>query len=259
MDKTHLPASDMKKPRFIRKSALECLGLKLYSYWVLNDGFISTPADTIIHIAYIIDGYGYYGDIKMKIGDIVAFGLNKHPIRFEVHNISMFIIDIDFSLFYSITGMEPSICRSSVFLDKKNPFSRLGQMLFQHPVKYWIYNIEFYIPRVLEKHRYHLNNTMQRVVFATKEIAKERSFHSIASDMKISYRQLQRDFHSILGLSLKEYRSILRFYGAAHRLKKESIHTVVQNTGFYDQAHMNKEFKKKSGWTPKEVSVHYYY
>jgi AraC-like DNA-binding protein len=259
MDKTFLPADDMQKPQYLKKSALADIGLKLYSYWILKEGYISTPADTAVHIAYILDGYGYYGDIKIKAGDVVAFGLNIQPIRFNVFNISMFIIDMDFSLFYSITGLKPSICRDSVFLDNRNSFVRLGKMLFQHPVKYWIYNIEAYVLRVLEKHRFPLNKTMERVVFATNEIDKERDFNSIANDLKISHRQLQRDFHSILGLSLKEYRSIRRFYGAAHKLKKKSILEVARDTGYCDQAHMNKEFKKKSGWTPREVSKHHYY
>ncbi len=259
MEKELLPAIDMKIPQYIRKSALEYIGLKLYSYWILEDGYITTPADTAVHIAYILDGYGQYGNIKVKAGDIVAFGLNIHPLHLKVHKISMFILDMDFSLFYSITGLEPSLCHNSIFLDKKNPFCRLGRMLFQHPVKYWIPNIEAYILRVFEKHSFPISSTMERVIFAAKEVAKDRELHSIASDMEISYRQLQRDFHSVLGLSLKEYRSILRFYVAAHSLKNESIIQVAHNTGYYDQSHMNKEFKKKSGWTPREVSKHHYY
>jgi AraC-like DNA-binding protein len=52
---------------------------------------------------------------------------------------------------------------------------------------------------------------------------------------------------------------IRRFYGAAHKLKKQSINEVISHCGFYDQSHMTKEFKKRSGWTPKEVSAHHYY
>jgi AraC-like DNA-binding protein len=77
--------------------------------------------------------------------------------------------------------------------------------------------------------------------------------------MAISIRQLQRDFHSILGISLNEYRIILRFYVAAHGLKNGSIADVAHEAGYYDQSHMSREFKKRSGWTPRQVSMHHYY
>lgn len=249
----------MKKPLLLKKSALQDKGLKLYSYWKLKEGFISAPADTAIHIAYIIEGYGSYGEFKVKAGDVVAFGLNIEPIIFNAHNISMFILDMDFTLFYSVTGLKPAVCQKTVFLDLKNPFYRLGQMLLQHPVKYWIHNIEAFLLSILNKQKFQLSNTMERVFYATNEIDKERSFIAISKDLSISYRQLQRDFISVLGLSLKEYQSIRRFYRAAHKLKKESILDVAKNSGYCNQSHMNKEFKTKSGWTPKEVTKHHYY
>jgi AraC-like DNA-binding protein len=259
MDRTSLPAYDMQKPQYIRKSKLENIGLWYYSYWILDEGYLSTPAYTAVHIAYILDGYGYYGNIKVKAGDVVAFGLNTSPIRCKVHNLSVYILDMDFKLFYSITGLKPSVCHGSIFLDKKNFFFQTGKILFQHPVKYWIHNIESYILHALEKNKFPVSNIMERVMTATKEIEKNRDLHSIARDMEISSRQLQRDFHSILGLSLKEYMGIRRFYGAAHKLKNQSINEVISHCGFYDQSHMTKEFKKRSGWTPKEVSAHHYY
>jgi AraC-like DNA-binding protein len=259
MTATLTPANGMKKPLLLKKSTLQDKGLKLYSYWKLSDGFITAPADTAVHIAFVIEGYGYYGKLKVKAGDVLAFGLNIQPNHLKAHNIAMFIIDLDFTLFYSITGLRPVICRDSVLLDSKNPFYRLGQILFPHPVKHWIPNIEAFISRTLDKQNYRLNNTMIRVSYATNEIDKERDFAAIAEDLNISYRQLQRDFLSVLGLSLKEYQSIRRFYRAAHRLKKESLLKVAQNSGYCNQSHMNKEFKSKSGWTPKEVSKHCYY
>ena len=46
MENTPLPAKDMRKPQYIKKSSLKNIGLKLYSYWILKDGYISLPSDT---------------------------------------------------------------------------------------------------------------------------------------------------------------------------------------------------------------------
>ncbi len=260
MDKKIILADNMRIPQYIIKSSLENIGLKLYSYWILKDGYISSPADITIHIAYIINGHGYYDDLKVKAGDVLIYGLNEYPIHMKVHEISMFIIDMDFTFFYSITGLKPCICQNSIFLDKENPFYHLGQVLFQCSVQSWIPKIETYIHYIFERHRFPIkSNAIERVVIAAREIVMERDFRSIADDMSVSYRQLQRDFNSILGISLIEYRNINRFYKAARSLKKNSITEAAHNAGYYDQAHMNREFKKKSGWTPKQVSIYHYY
>lgn len=259
MENTPLPAKDMRKPQYIKKSSLKNIGLQLYSYWILKDGYISLPSDTAVHVAYIIEGYGISEIAKVKAGDVVAFGLNRAPVRFSVHNMRCFILDMDFSLFYSITGLIPSISNSPLFLDKTNLFFQMGQRLFPHPVKYWIHNIEIYIPRMLEKSNYPISDTLKRVIAATRELKREDDFNAIANGLNVSYRQLQRDFNSILGLTPKEYRSILRFYVAAHSLKREKIVDVARISGFFDQSHMTKEIKKRSGWTPKELSGHYYF
>lgn len=259
MNRTTLPVCNMQQPQYIRKSKLANKGLWYYSYWHQKDGYLSTPADMAIHIVFVLEGYGYYGNIKIKAGDVVACGLNTAPILCRGHNITLYILDMDFKLFYSVTGLNPSVCRSFLFLDKKNFFYQMGRILFQHPVKYWIHNIEAYISHALEKNKYPVNISLERVVIATREIEKNKELYIIASELKISYRQLQRDFHSILGLSLKEYMGIRRFYSAAHRLKHQSINEVIHSCGFYDQSHITREFRKRSGWTPKEVSAHYYY
>lgn len=66
MENTPLPAKDMRKPQYIKKSSLKNIGLKLYSYWILKDGYISLPSDTAVHIAYIIEGYGISEIAKVK-------------------------------------------------------------------------------------------------------------------------------------------------------------------------------------------------
>jgi hypothetical protein len=78
-------------------------------------------------------------------------------------------------------------------------------MLFQYPVTGCIPKIEAYIQYVFDKHSFPLSNIMERVVFAATGIAKGRDFNCIASGIEMFYRQLQRDFQSMLGLSLKEY------------------------------------------------------
>lgn len=256
MKEENFTPSYIAKPQYTVNSTLEEMGLNLYSYWKLEDGNLTLPADISIRIIFILVGCGYYGNRKAVAGDVVAIGLNKKAIDIQVCKVTSFVLHMDFNFFHLITGLEPYLCHDFLFLDKKNPFYRLGQMLFPHPVIRWKPMIEAYMKNILDERKYSKNSiSMERVTYAVKEVSKTCDFHSIAKSMAISHRQLQRDFLSFLGLTLNEYRNIRRFKEAAHSLKYKSITDVAHSVGYYDQSHMNREFKKKSGLTPKQIRI----
>ena len=64
-------------------------------------------------------------------------------------------------------------------------------------------------------------------------------------------RQINRYFHKYIGISLKEYCNILRFYAALPQIKKGKF---FPEQNFADQAHFIKAIKKRSGLTPKELN-----
>lgn len=69
----------------------------------------------------------------------------------------------------------------------------------------------------------------------------------------ISLRQLQRRFKSYIGLTIKEFSSIIRFKNAEMNIKSNpelSFMQIAFTTGFYDHAHMNHEFKRITGENP---------
>ncbi|MEL7003345.1 MAG: helix-turn-helix domain-containing protein [Bacteroidota bacterium] len=76
---------------------------------------------------------------------------------------------------------------------------------------------------------------------------------SLATDLAISPRQLQRKFKENLGLTLKEFTGVLRFQNAIKRLKEDHSRSLLQiafDCGYYDHAHISNHFKKLSGKTP---------
>ncbi|MNC76550.1 Helix-turn-helix domain protein [compost metagenome] len=57
----------------------------------------------------------------------------------------------------------------------------------------------------------------------------------------------------MLGITLSDYARILRFYRSIGFMKQMSGAEAACLSGYFDQAHMTKEFKKLSGWTPMQV------
>lgn len=96
-----------------------------------------------------------------------------------------------------------------------------------------------------------------RMVKTIGAIAKnpDIKLEELSSIACLSTKQFQRIFTGRIGCHPKEYTKIVRFQHALHTLQtRPEIHfaALAVESGFYDQAHMIKEFKKYSGYTPGE-------
>lgn len=72
----------------------------------------------------------------------------------------------------------------------------------------------------------------------------------LAAGMQLGYERLYRRFKSMLGLSPKQYASIMRFYSFASGLLENDHGSVAQLAslqGYFDQAHAAREFKRYTG------------
>lgn len=88
-----------------------------------------------------------------------------------------------------------------------------------------------------------------------KEVARQSNY---------SERQLNRLFLTQIGMNIKNYARLVRFNYVLKYLQKQSCSftEVSQQSGYFDQAHFNKDFKAISGVTPqkylKTMSDFYY-
>tara|TARA_R110002049_G_scaffold27321_2_gene94130 strand:- start:286308 stop:287063 length:756 start_codon:yes stop_codon:yes gene_type:complete len=77
---------------------------------------------------------------------------------------------------------------------------------------------------------------------------------SLARDSGLSVSQLNRRFRARYQMSPSEYLQRIRVHQACRRLAdtEDSIADVAHDTGFYDQAHLTRTFKKWRDMTPSE-------
>jgi AraC-type DNA-binding domain-containing proteins len=230
-------------------------GILQYAYCLFDYGVMPAPASTAVHIAFIIDGTGYYNGMKIKTGDIIAYGINKETMISRVENVAVFIISMEFWLFYQITGIIPAVCQNLIQFKKEDSIYIIGEKLFKHSPEKWMYIVEDYINEIQDSGKYKFTNQMTRVFNTTNicHVQNKKSFKEIASDLNISYRQLQRDFNAILGITLKEYESIVRFHKAVKHLEEKNIVQTAVEAGYWDQSHMVREFKRMCGYTPVKI------
>lgn len=78
----------------------------------------------------------------------------------------------------------------------------------------------------------------------------------LSSDIGITQRHLSRKFQQLVGLSPKEYLSMCRFIKSLNFLKKHPLYSLTEvayQSGYYDQAHFNRDYKIFTGYTPHQV------
>lgn len=75
----------------------------------------------------------------------------------------------------------------------------------------------------------------------------------LARELGYSRRRLSGRFNEELGLSPKAFARVLRFERATERLMRDDgsrFAEIAQDCGYYDQAHMNRDFREFAGVSP---------
>lgn len=78
----------------------------------------------------------------------------------------------------------------------------------------------------------------------------------LTDNFGISKRQLERRFRSSIGVSMKSFARIVRFLFTKSLIKakpEESLLNIAFNNGYYDHAHLTRDFKKMAGSIPSDM------
>lgn len=80
----------------------------------------------------------------------------------------------------------------------------------------------------------------------------------LAKEAAISEKQLERNFLLNVGVTPKQFSTIIRFCEAKQRLdcKPSALETLAWDLGYTDHAHFTKSFKRFAGITPSEYLKH---
>jgi len=118
-----------------------------------------------------------------------------------------------------------------------------------------IFIVQNYLLRQLSRGK----NDVQvaRVLQQVQSAAGLLSLSKLTNDTGISQRHLSRKFQQYIGLSPKEYLRVYRFLQSLSQLKKYpacSLTEIAYKSGYYDQAHFNRDYKNYAGCTPAELA-----
>lgn len=82
------------------------------------------------------------------------------------------------------------------------------------------------------------------------------SVNALADKYFTTVRQLQRHFNAHLGISPKEFISLVRYQSALEKIRNntsnKSLAEIAFESGYYDHSHLTNEIKKYTGTPPAE-------
>jgi len=80
------------------------------------------------------------------------------------------------------------------------------------------------------------------------------TIESVAKNLDINQRRIERLFNSQVGMTPKEYSRNLRIKAARSYIKSNTLSftEIAYDLGYYDQAHFINQFNKVTGITPRE-------
>lgn len=156
--------------------------------------------------------------------------LSKMPIC-EITNKVVELSNINTSLQSNITD---KVYRSTSLMDKINCLENL--ILIQQ-----------------NKYKEIQDDLILRIADEVRKSKGNIKIKELSKSNFISLRQLERRFKKYMGITLKEFSNIIRFRNAKKLIavrKESSLLEIAFDTGYYDHAHMNNEFKRIAGETP---------
>jgi AraC-like DNA-binding protein len=85
------------------------------------------------------------------------------------------------------------------------------------------------------------------------------NIESLSKNVFLSERQFERNFKQIVGFPPKTFAKIIRFEYAKTciEINNQSLTDIALSCGYYDQAHLNHDFKTLSGYSPKDYVRNY--
>lgn len=95
---------------------------------------------------------------------------------------------------------------------------------------------------------------MPHILERLSELAQPHSLRQLAEETRINSAHLARTFRQVHGCTTGEYQRRLRIAAACRMLQRRqaTLSRVALATGFTDQAHFSRVFKRLTGVTPRE-------
>ena len=108
---------------------------------------------------------------------------------------------------------------------------------------------------LIEHNQVRPDDRIQKAISIILENNGQSSIAEVRDQVFVTERTFERQFTTQVGLSPKQFAKIIQFKSSLKRLNEENYNQLLDvglNSGFSDQSHFIRSFKKYTGQTPSE-------
>jgi len=134
-----------------------------------------------------------------------------------------------------------------------NTLDRLKRLSDLESITNRLNYLEKCMASIFKENHHHQDHMVVSLAQNIRTLKGNVNIGNLVKSTHLSLRQIQRRFKSYVGLSIKEFSSIVRFNNAKNAIKsspEKSLLEIAFDYGFFDHSHMNHEFNHISGEYP---------
>lgn len=237
----------------------------------VNSIFTGKSASSKSHTSFPLYADGYPGIMfqqaaegfyllpkKKKLSQLFLYGQTLEPISLDVKGSYQFVV-IQLYPFVSryLLGVDPKELNDDCFdlleVDGIDVESYIKKLVKSVNAKDQVEIILDLMTQLIESNRIPENDRIQRAISIILKLRGQVKIKELTEQLFITERTLERDFISQVGLTPKQFAKIIQFQCSLNQLTREKINKLTEvglDSGFADQSHFIRTFKKYTGQTP---------
>lgn len=193
-----------------------------------------------------------------KLSELFLFGQTLEPVSLDVKGVYRFVV-VQLYPFASkyLLGVDPKELNDECF--------DLLQLTYMNTKKYWTQlknttdvNVQIEIISDLMQELITLNKVpsddrIQQSIYTILKNRGQITIKRLIEELHVTERTFERKFMSQVGLTPKQFAKIVQFQYSLNKLTRDNFENLTEigfDSGFSDQSHFIREFKKYTGKTP---------
>lgn len=193
-----------------------------------------------------------------KLSELFLYGQTLHPTSLDVKGLHRYVV-VQLYPFASkyLLNIDPKVLNDECYdlLQIKyieiETFRR--ELIETKNLNEQIIIISDLIRQLIKFHKVSVNNKINKAISIILNTKGQIKINELSNSIFMTERTLERNFMSYVGLSPKQFSKIIQFQFSINRLTKSTYNSLIEiglDSGFSDQSHFIRTFKKYTGKTP---------
>jgi len=197
---------------------------------------------------------------KKKLSELFLYGQTLDPVSLDVKGPFKFIV---FQLYpfasKYLLGVDPKKLNDDCFdllqLDHIDVEAYRKALIRSNDLKEQVRIISDLMLTLIQTNQVSQDDRIQRSIAAILKHKGQIKVKDLPLQLYMSERTFERNFMSQVGLSPKQFAKIVQFQCSLHKLSRANFNKLIDvgiDSGFSDQSHFIRSFKKYTGQTPSD-------